>query len=313
MSRKRNWVFTCYELDATFTKWEADTIPENVRYIVYQQEICPDTNRIHIQGYVEFRKSTRINSVKKILGSRGIHLESRKGTAQEAADYCKKSETAIRGTLREYGQLSTIQQGRRSDLVTIGERLRAGDEIKQIADDFPANYIRYSRGIESLYCRYRRHAIPDWRTVKVWTIWGATGVGKTRTVYELFGRSLFTLSASKGERIWFDGYEGEETLLIDEFYGWLPYGMLLQLLDGYKVRLPVKGGHTYSAWTSVVITSNNEPTTWYQFGVTPALERRLSTGGIYHAEGELEMSIIRLILQGGGEGREGEERVDEEV
>ena len=53
---QRSWCFTSFELDENqFPKYPT-FIPEEIRYIVYQVEQCPDTGKLHIQGYVEFPK-----------------------------------------------------------------------------------------------------------------------------------------------------------------------------------------------------------------------------------------------------------------
>lgn len=78
---------------------------------------------------------------------------------------------------------------------------------------------------------------------------------------------------------WWDGYDGEETLLIDEFYGQLKVSRMLALLDGYQCRLPVKGNFTYAQWTKVYITSNTKASEWYTnipVQVSDALQRRIS-------------------------------------
>ena len=62
---------------------------------------------------------------------------------------------------------------------------------------------------------------------------------------------------------WWDGYDGEEILLIDDFYGQVQVARMLHLLRGYQCRLPIKGGFTYAQWQKVYITSNNPPHEWY--------------------------------------------------
>lgn len=297
MSRKRNWCFTNYDPEAKFLLWNhIDDLPSSIAYICWQDEICPSTNRLHQQGYAEFRESTRIGTVKRLLGCESIHLEGRVGTAEQAREYCKKEETGVEGSFKELGIFSKSRQGTRNDLEEITEMLREGRTVDEITDLFGPSYIRYHRGIENLNSRFRKRAIPGWRSVQVFVLWGDTGIGKTRLVHELFGPKVFTLAAEKGDRVWWDGYEGERVLLIDEFYGWVPYGTFLQITDGYRVRLPIKGSHTYSAWNVVVITSNKSPEEWYSFGQPPAMRRRLDTGGCYEIRGQLDLSLARAAL-----------------
>lgn len=75
----------------------------------------------------------------------------------------------------------------------------------------------------------------------------------------------------------FDGYDGEDAIIIDDFEGQLKYKHLLKILDGHQLRVNVKGGHRYARWTRVFITTNEEASGWYQRGLTPALQRRLTS------------------------------------
>lgn len=61
----------------------------------------------HLQGYVVFTTKKRLQEAKNILGDR-VHLEAKRGTSQQAADYCKKD-----GLFVEWGSLPA-SPGRRS-------------------------------------------------------------------------------------------------------------------------------------------------------------------------------------------------------
>lgn len=115
-------------------------------------------------------------------------------------------------------------------------------------------------------------------------------MGKTRFVYrDASDRSLslFALPCGdSGNQVWWDGYDGQTAILFDDFYGGVPYGSFLRYLDGYPVRLAVKGSFCHKAWTTVYITSNKPPECWYKKGLTPALKRRITDCFIF---GENEM------------------------
>jgi len=110
--------------------------------------------------------------------------------------------------------------------------------------------------------------------LKVSTIIGKPGLGKTRYVMDKHGDEKVYKIEFKDNSIWFDGYTGQDVLLIDEYEGQLNYTQLLNLLDIYKLRLPVKGGFTFANWTHVYITSNIPITQWYNRNLD-ALERRI--------------------------------------
>lgn len=112
-ARLRNWCFTTFKVDAFACP--NDPI---IRYCVFQHEKCPDTNRPHVQGYVELSKPYRIGQVKALFNDDTMHLEPRRGTQQEARDYCMKAETRIQGPW-EFGKPWTARSepGKRTDLV----------------------------------------------------------------------------------------------------------------------------------------------------------------------------------------------------
>ena len=62
---------------------------------------------------------------------------------------------------------------------------------------------------------------------------------------------------------WFDGYEGQEDIIFEEYRGQLPYGMLLTLLDRYECPVQYKGGSIEFAPKRIVITSPMPPREWY--------------------------------------------------
>jgi hypothetical protein len=116
------------------------------------------------------------------------------------------------------------------------------------------------------------NATKDERDVRVEVFWGGAGTGKTREVMLRDGGAFFV---NAGDTFPFDGYGGEKTICLDDFYGGLPYHYLLRVLHGWQLRIPVKGSHRYARWTRVFITSNKPPEQWYQQGMTDALKRRI--------------------------------------
>ncbi len=65
--------------------------------------------------------------------------------------------------------------------------------------------------------------------------------------------------------VWFDKYYQEKVVIIDEYEGQWPLDTLLQVLDRHRLSVPVKGGYTELVADVMVITSNSEPDTWYNY------------------------------------------------
>lgn len=109
--RLRNWCFTSYDL-------EAFKVPDEhpkFRYCVYQTEECPISHRWHNQGYIEFNAAFGLRSVKEMLGDLTVHLEPRRGTRQQAREYCMKADSRVAGPL-EFGTWTAGEERARVDL-----------------------------------------------------------------------------------------------------------------------------------------------------------------------------------------------------
>lgn len=70
---------------------------ESVRRAIVQKEKCPDTEKIHYQGFMELKSSMRFGGIKTILRCDSAHLEKRKGTPLQAWEYCAKEESRVEG------------------------------------------------------------------------------------------------------------------------------------------------------------------------------------------------------------------------
>ena len=259
--RKRHWCFTSFldVLPTTFNK----TV---VRYIVYQRELAEETKREHFQGYIEFFDNKRIGGVKGVLGE--CHLEPRYGSRTEAREYCRKKKTSVDGSQFEWGLWREDNTRKRK----LCDMLKTDMTLKQLIEESPQDYVRYHRGLEKLFARRLEKRARVFRQVEVIVYVGKTGSGKTRKATS--GTDWFMMPCS--EKLWFDGYEGQSTLIIDDFYGNIKYGLFLRILDGHSLQLPVKGGFIWALWNKVIITSNAYPETWYNRGFTPALKRRVT-------------------------------------
>lgn len=137
----RNFCFTNYDLDVPMVMEHP-----NVQCVRSQHEMCPKTNRRHIQGYCELKNQMTIGAIqKKLFGGVKVHIERRRGTQEQAVKYCQKLETSIPGTQVSYGELH--EQGSRSDLEAMVAMLKDGSGVMEVIDDHP-QVIRFVRNIQ---------------------------------------------------------------------------------------------------------------------------------------------------------------------
>lgn len=61
---------------------------------------------------------------------------------------------------------------------------------------------------------------------------------------------------TKGGALWFDGYEGQEVAVFDDFRPWwCRFDYLLRLLDRYPMKVPIKGGFVNWIPEIIIITT----------------------------------------------------------
>ncbi|AXL65944.1 replication-associated protein [False black widow spider associated circular virus 1] len=258
MSRGRNWLFT--ENNPTLNPndfLESAKLWDHVRYIIFQQE-TGEGGTSHYQGYVEFSQPIRFAKVTGFLPR--AHWEMRRGTSAQCIEYCSKLDTRVDGPWT-YGDPGFSSQGSRSDLSGAIEALREGG-LKRLREDCPEVYVKYHRGLHQLYNAElpSRPRAPD-----VHLLFGPPGCGKTRFFYDNYPNSP-SLAVTDG--FWFDGYSGEDSVLIDDYDGkasrWT-LSNLLRILDRYSIQVPIKGGFTPWIPTRIFITSNLHPSNWYDY------------------------------------------------
>lgn len=242
------------------------TSPE-IRYLIFQLE-QGEQGTPHLQGYIELLSRKTLRQTKNILDNDRLHLEVRRGTAEEAITYCKKEDGRLAGPW-EFGTRSS-GAGERTDLTTIQRRIRDdGWTDKRIADEFFSQWCHYQHAFR----RYRSmcHSHRNYKT-EVTVIVGPPGTGKSRYAMDNYASAYW-----KQRSIWWDNYDGDENVVIDDFYGWLPYDVLLRICDRYPLMVETKGGQTNFLAKRIVITSNNTPAQWYKNVILEAFIRRVDT------------------------------------
>lgn len=278
--QRKPWLITLND----YTNEEVETLNSicnnECQCAAWQKEIAPTTGQRHIQCYVLLLRKQRLSFWKRHLPR--AHLDAARGTPDECIAYCTKEvsrdSTPGSGPFR-FGTIPEDERGKRTDLLAIRGRILDGATEQDIARDYFADYVRYHGGIAKavrlLGTPVSRHA-PDGIEVKVY--WGPTGTGKSRrATAEAPDAFRIQRPADKNSTKLFEGYNGQLSIIIDDFYGWIPYDLLLRLLDRYPFRAHIHYGSVEILATRFWITSNHSPSEWYRnIGNTAALQRRLN-------------------------------------
>ncbi len=232
---------------ATFYVCPPEKQPEHVRYAIYGKETCPKTKKIHWQSYMEFDKRMTMAGVKKLYKDTQVHLEMTNGTRDQARTYCMKDNE-----YEEVGDWEAGGSGARTDIHAFVNKLKEGNSLKETALEDPQLYCRYRNGLKDINAWITEEKIPNWRDVEIWLFHGPTGTGKTRKAME--EENTYKIKGSGLQ--WWQDYTDQKIICIDDYNNDLKITDLLGVLDGYKLRLNVKGSHAYAQWTKVFITTN---------------------------------------------------------
>lgn len=299
----RSWVFTinnpCQdEISLCQNLWK-----NNLKFLIAYPE---QEATVHYQGYLELRQPRRLSFLKKILPR--AHLEKRRGSRRDAILYCLKTmgteKDILSGRLNPttnmppdleqtlldcstcllpepilYGYEgglkdlkssleSRSKDGFKMNLLQMKNLIESGADEKALADaDFDL-WVKYYRA----FSRYRTlTTVPRNHAVEVIVLLGPTGTGKSKYCLDKYPNAYW-----KQRSNWWDGYESHDAVVFDEFYGWLPFDLLLRLCDCYPLLVETKGGQVQFIAKILLFTSNTRPDLWYKNCYFPAFARRVT-------------------------------------
>lgn len=259
-------------------------------YILVGKETCPTTGRSHYQGYVELRVQTRggmghngrtdadrradharvaEGEVQKVEGEKeedpvgpratkngilgmieGWHIEVCKGSSKSNITYCKKEGNVV----LEDGE--PREQGERVDLPVM-KKIAYERGMAAVCEVGNYQHMRMAEKYLT-YCEKER----DFEPRVVW-LFGESGVGKSRAARDLGSGTRVYVKNQGGH--WYDGYDGHETLILDDWRdSWWAITTTLSLLDRYPFRVEFKGGHRQMLARLIVVTSPFPPWEVYQ-------------------------------------------------
>lgn len=255
----RYWMLTIPE--ASFSP--VGPISPGVAYIKGQLELGGNSNYRHWQLLVILSAPQRLSWIRSTFGP--FHAEPTRSKAAE--EYVWKEDTRIEGTQFEVGR-RPMHRNRKTDWDAVWDAAQSG-LFNEIPNHVRVPHYRTIKSIVSDYCK----PVGMVRSCKVF--WGATGTGKSRQAWEEAG---FDAYPKDPRSKWWDGYNGHEHVVIDEFRGAIDIAHLLRWLDRYPVTMECKGGSLVLVAKKFWITSNVHPREWY-VGLDPetyeALLRRI--------------------------------------
>lgn len=223
--------------------WEA-LLKDNYQYICGQVEIG-ENGTPHIQAFIYYT-NPRVKPVKKYPRAYLDKAES----FDASKKYCSKTDTRVAGPFRMGEEPA---QGKRTDLEELAKKVIGGTRIEEIAMEAPSDFIKYHKGLQALENLVQKNRIT--KPTNTW-YWGLAGTGKTSRVIDKHGADNVYI---KDGTMWWDGYRGQEAIVVDDFDGKWPYRDFLRFLDRYPYQGQVKGGYVKINSPFVYITCEFEP------------------------------------------------------
>jgi len=236
---------------------------------VYQHERA---GHDHLQGCFTTKQKYRPTTMKNKFRAKALRGWVRPCVDYEKSlKYCSKDETRVAGPYwygdMAHGDISRWKgQGNRTDLKEVAVDIDNGKTLAQVAAAHPSSFIKYHSGIRDYFSVTQSQTPRDFMT-ELFIYWGAPGTGKSRRAWFEASQlgSVYELPVAKDANvIWWPGYRGQDSVILDDFYGWFPFHQILKMIDRYEWKVRTKGDD-FAQFKSrrVFITANSNWPTWY--------------------------------------------------
>jgi len=230
-----------------------------ITYIIAGYEIG-DQGTPHLQGYVIFKTKKRLTQVKKIMPR--AHLEMKQGTPEQAAHYCMKPvlDCTCKHCIKakdqipnysEYGTIPISAVGGEMEIQRWNDAYESA--LKGNFDEIPKDMlIRCYHNFKRIH--QDNPSIPN-TLEKLDNVWI---IAPTRYGKSWYARHKYPDFYDKPPNKWFVGYQGQSTILCDDFgpdqckyLCWY----LKRWADIYPFPIETKGGGKDIRPKHIIITS----------------------------------------------------------
>lgn len=205
--RSRAWCFTLNNYETFFPGREWDKPQElfSAEYLCYGLEKAPETGTPHLQGYARFKNQVGLSTVKKLCAT--CHWEISRGSPEQNIEYCSKD-----GKFFEMGKRPAIASKRGGEAtMEKWARTKRLAITGQIDDVDPDHFVQHYRTLQAIRKDYQVKPEDLPAVCGVW-IYGEAGVGKSYKARKDYPDAYF-----KACNKWWDSYQGEDNVIIDDF------------------------------------------------------------------------------------------------
>ncbi len=210
---------------------------KKIQFIAWGLETCPTTGKEHHQAFLYFHnpKSTSAKNrckIGKMFGETQCDVRPMLGSFNQNEAYCSKE-----GSLNKLGE--EPKQGERGDLKELKDLILKGDmTAEDVAVADPHTFHQYGRTLEKIETIALRKRFRTEMTSCKWYT-GPSGAGKSHTVFQDYDPDKCFIKDLSVD--WWDGYTGQEIVILNEFRGEIKFSQMCALIDKWPMTVPIRG------------------------------------------------------------------------
>lgn len=232
----------------------------------------------HIQGYFEINKKKKWNALKNHLKPFHAWCAPARGSAQSNIDYISHTGEhedkagALCAGPWYLGDEPSKGQGNRTDIKALADALKEGKSMVSLATDHTDTMLKYFSNAQKLHTLLNKKT-RQWMT-ELYIYTGVAGSGKSHAAYEEAKQYLkdnnleeepymLMIPSNPSAPLWWQDYDGQSVVIIDDFYGTIGLNYFKQLVDKYPMKVNMKNGHAEFLAKRIYVTSNQGWRTWW--------------------------------------------------
>lgn len=268
MSRARSYCFTLNN----WTVEQRDAIHSLDCVYLDCYEETGKQGTAHLQGFICFENARSLSAVSKLLFN--AHVEPKRGTFKEASEYCKKGTGTPDAPIGAVGfskgvlPMDQVAKGH-AEIIRWKTALEAVQEGR-LEDVCPQILCTSLAKIEYAVARLesKKRKFVDLETFDNEWHWGPPKSGKSATQKD-YPDHYKKMSHNK----WWDHYEFQEVVFIDDFADRKLLDELLNWADLYPTRAEFKGGSMLIRPKKIIVTAQSPP---YYYSDDPVRQEALA-------------------------------------
>lgn len=232
-----------------------------IHYWCMCDEIGAQNGTPHTHLYLVFKNCVMFETIHKRFY--GVRIDECQGNNKQCRDYVRKEgkylndpkhDTNLPDTFEEWGELPPDRSRQETQAEQIMQMVRDGKSNAEILDEIPGAYCKLHYIDQARQTILAEQFMYSYRKKDVTYLWGDTRVGKSRSVFDKYGYpNVYQVTDYTHP---FDGYDGQDVIIFEEFRSSLKIEDMLKYLDGHPVMLPCRYNNRVACYTKVYVISN---------------------------------------------------------